>query len=114
MKIINTGFILNIATDPLLHFARLILVVYWITIVFPVPLMIVRRRMNPFSAIKVAYYKTQETRWQQFFTLFFILVINAAGLALIGVGLIVSLPLSYILIERYYRQMDEFELFPEN
>ncbi|MCD4817489.1 MAG: hypothetical protein K8S23_02210 [Candidatus Cloacimonetes bacterium] len=114
MKIINTGFILNIATDPLLHFARLILVVYWIAVVFPAPLLIIRKKINPFSAIKLAYEAGKETRWQQFFTLFFVLVINAVGLALIGVGLIVSLPLSYLLIERYYRQMDEYELFSEN
>jgi hypothetical protein len=111
LKILCTGAFLNIATDPILHEVRLILVIYWITIVLPVPILMIRRKMNPFKAIIVSYKAGSETRWQQFFVVFFLFCANLAGLALAGLGLLVTIPFSYIMIERYYLRMEEFELF---
>ncbi|MDO9578823.1 MAG: hypothetical protein Q7J16_13150 [Candidatus Cloacimonadales bacterium] len=111
LKILCTGAFLNIATDPILHEVRLILVLYWIAIVLPVPILMIRRKMNPFKAIYLSYKAGTETRWQQFFVVFFLFLINLLGLALIGLGLLVTIPFSYIMIERYYLRMEEYELF---
>ncbi|HPR17281.1 MAG TPA: hypothetical protein PLD62_03460 [Candidatus Cloacimonadota bacterium] len=111
LKILCTGAFINIATDPILHVVRLILAVYWIVIVMPAPILMIRRKMNPFKAIAVSYKAGRETRWQQFFLLFHLLVIDAVGLAFAALGLLVTIPYSYILIERYYQKMEEYELF---
>ncbi|MFC1898311.1 hypothetical protein ACFLYJ_01940 [Candidatus Cloacimonadota bacterium] len=111
LKILCTGAFLNIATDPILHEVRLILVLYWIAIVLPAPILMIRKKMNPLKAIIVSYKAGSETRWQQFFVVFFLFCANLLGLALAGLGLLVTIPFTYIIIERYYLRMDEYELF---
>lgn len=111
MKIICTGYSLNIAVDPILHIVRLIMVLYWIAIIVPTPILMIRKKMNPVSAIILSIKSGKETRWQQFFIAFIVFVLNIVGVLLIGLGLLVTIPLSFVLIERYYLRMDEFELF---
>lgn len=111
LKILCTGAFLNIATDPILHEVRLILVLYWLVIMSPAPILMIRRKMNPLKAMIKCYKATAETRWQQFFILSYLFIINLIGLAAAGLGLLVTIPFSYILLERYYLRMEEYELF---
>ncbi|RLC50790.1 MAG: hypothetical protein DRH89_03880 [Candidatus Cloacimonadota bacterium] len=111
LKILCTGAFIHIATDPILHEVRLILALYWIVIMLPAPILMIRRKMNPIKAMILCYKATAETRWQQFFIVFYLAVINLIGLATAGLGLLVTIPFSYILIERYFLRMDEYELF---
>ncbi|MCF7857712.1 MAG: hypothetical protein K9N07_00095 [Candidatus Cloacimonetes bacterium] len=111
LKILCTGYLLGIKVDPILHPVRLILVLYWITITFPAVILIIRKQMNPLKAVIICYTASAETRWQQFFILIRIFIMNIIGAALAGLGLLVTIPFSYILIEKYYQSMDDFELF---
>jgi hypothetical protein len=36
---------------------------------------------------------------------------NIIGAAMAGFGLLITIPFTYILIEKYYHSLDEFELF---
>ncbi len=111
LKILCTGYILGITVDPILHPVRFILVLYWITITFPAALLIIRKKMNPIKAVISCYKASAETRWQQFFIVFRLFVMNIIGAVFVGLGLLVTIPFSYILIEKYYQSLDEFELF---
>jgi len=111
LKIFCTGYILGITVDPILHPVRFILVLYWITITFPAVLLITRKKMNPIKAVISCYKASAETRWQQFFIMLRLFVMNIIGVAFAGLGLLVTIPFSYILIEKYYQSLDEFELF---
>lgn len=111
LKIICTGYFLGITIDPILHLVRLVLVIYWITIVLPAPILMIRKSMNPVKAIIVSYKAGNETRWQQFFLIVLVALINLLGAVLIGLGLLVTIPLSYIIIERYYLNMRDYKLF---
>lgn len=111
LKILCTGFLLNVATDPILHPVRLILVFYWIAIVLPVPFLIVRYNKNPLAAIKQAYKASSEIRWQLFFIGGFLFLINLAGALFLVIGLLFTIPLSYILLERYFLRLEEYKLF---
>jgi len=111
LKIVCDGFMLNIVIDPILHLVRFIMILYWIAIVVPVPILMIRKRMNPFKAIVVAYKAGTETRWQQFFVAVIGFLVNIVGAALLGLGLLITIPLTYIALEKYYLNMDEFELF---
>ncbi len=110
LKVICAGYLLNVLVDPILHIVRLILVIYWLVIVMPAPLLITRLNMNPVTAIIKSYKASAETRWQQFFILIYLFLINVLGFATIA-GSLISIPLSYILIEKYYFAMNKFKLF---
>lgn len=111
LKIICTGFMLGVIVDPILHLVRFVLVLYWITIMFPMLLLVYRKKVNPVKAAIMCYKASAETRWQQSLIMFQVLIVNLIGLVFLGVGLIVSLPFSYVLIERYYQKLDDYELF---
>lgn len=111
LKILCTGYVLGITVDPILHPVRFVLVLYWITITFPAVLLVIRKRFNPIKAIIICCKASAETRWQQFFIVFRLFVMNVIGAALAGLGLLLTIPFSYILIEKYYMSLDEFELF---
>jgi len=111
LKVVCTGFLLNIATDPILHLVRLTLSIYWLAIILPVPFLIVNKRLTPFKAIYISYKAGAETRWQHFFLICLVLLMNIAAIIPLGIGLIFTLPLSYKIMHQYYRNMDEFQLF---
>lgn len=111
LKVICAGYLLDIMIDPVLHIVRLIMVIYGIVCALPAILLIGEQKMCPFKALIVAIKSGYETRWQQFFTIFYVFVINAVGILALLAGLLVSLPLSYQLIRNYYLRMVDYELF---
>jgi hypothetical protein len=111
VKVLCTGFLLNVEIDQTLHLVRLILCIYWPVVMLPVVHLVVERKMPLFTAIKVSYKAGKETRWQQFYVLFYSLLLNAVGAALAGVGLAFTLPISYRAIQLYASRMDEYTLF---
>ncbi|MCF7910921.1 MAG: hypothetical protein K9M99_00205 [Candidatus Cloacimonetes bacterium] len=111
LKVICTGFLLDIMVDPVLHIVRLIMVLYGIACALPVPVLMVEKNLNPLKAIIISIKAGHETRWQQFFISLQILIANLAGALCLLAGLLVSVPLSYKLIRNYYLHMVEYELF---
>ncbi|MFO7896253.1 MAG: hypothetical protein R6U84_04905 [Candidatus Cloacimonadales bacterium] len=111
LKILCTGYLINLTVDPILHAVRQILVLYWITIMFPAPLVMMRQKVGAFSAIVLCYQASAETRWQQFFTILYVALANLLGALVFGLGLLRSISFSYLLIERYYRKMTDYNLF---
>lgn len=111
LKILCAGYLLNITIDPILHPVRLILVLHWLTIMFPALLLVRRKNVSSFKALIMCYKASAETRWQQFFILLYILYVNVLGILALGAGLLVSIPLSFVIIEKYYHSLDEYELF---
>ncbi len=111
MKILCTGFLLGIVTDPLLHIARLIVVLHWLSIMMPAPRLIAEKKVNAFNALIMCYKASAETRWQQFYLIFVAGLINLAGVALLGVGVLFTAPLAQSMITEYYKRLDSFKLF---
>jgi hypothetical protein len=111
LKILCTGYLINLTVDPILHAVRQILVLYWITIMFPAPLVMMRQKVGAFRALVICYQASAETRWQQFFTTLYVALANFLGALIFGLGLLRSISFSYLLIERYYRKMREYKLF---
>jgi hypothetical protein len=105
LKIITTS------VDPILNIVRLILVLYWLAIIVPYPHLLANKDIDPYRGWLKVFKGGKETRWQQFYTLLFLFVINVLGLALAGIGLLITIPFSIAVLERYYRQMDKYGLF---
>jgi len=110
LKVICTGFLLDIMVDPVLHIVRLIMVLYGVSCAYAAPFLIAEK-MNPIKAIISSIKAGHETRWQLFFITVKITVINAIGALLLGIGLLYTLPFTYKTMRRYYIKMVEFELF---
>jgi len=109
-------FLLRVITtsvDPILNLVRLIMVLYWLSIVVPLPSLIANKNINTFRAWWKVYIGGKETRWQQFYIYLFLSMINIVGLAILGLGLLVTIPFSFIVIDRYFREMDNNKLFME-
>lgn len=113
LKVICTGYLLTIATDPILHLVRFILSLYWLAVIFPVPYLLLRRKLSLFRAIKLGYEAGSETRWQHFYLILFVTVMNLIALIPLGLGLIFTLPLSYRILNRYYVNMEGYKLFEQ-
>lgn len=94
LKIITTGI------DPILNLVFLIMSFYWISIMLPVPHLIGSEK-SLYNAMKISLLEMKETRWQQFFTLIFLIVFNFVGLLTFGIGLFITVPLSYRIVQRY-------------
>jgi hypothetical protein len=99
--------------DPILHIVRFVMVLYWISIVLPAPVIMMELKLNPLKAIVKAYHVGRETRWQLFFLWFMLFFINLVAILPLGLGLLVTLPLTYRVVHRYYMKLVEFELVPE-
>ena len=109
-------FLLKMITssvDPILNLVRLIMVLYWLAIIVPYPHLLLRKKINPLQGLIIVYKVGKETRWQQFFTYIYLFVINILGLAALGIGLLVTIPYSIAVLERYYLQMDKLDLFEQ-
>ena len=60
LKVFCTGYLIGVTVDPILAPVRVILVLHWITIMFPAPLVIVRKNINPLAVLKVCYKASAE------------------------------------------------------
>ncbi len=109
-------FIIKVITDsvdPMLNIVRLILVLYWLAIVTPLPSLIGHRDISCLKGLILVHRGGKETRWQQFFLIVFATLINLLGLALIGIGLLVTIPFTFKFIDSYYQRMMKYELLSE-
>jgi len=113
VKVLCTGFLLNVEIDQTLHLVRLILCIYWPVVMLPVVYLIAQRKMPVLRAMRVAYKAGKETRWQQFYVMLYSLLLNVLGAALAGVGLAYTLPIGYRAISNYCIRMEEYELFED-
>lgn len=111
LKILCTGYLIGVTVDPILHPVRFVLVIYWIIIMFPAPLVIIRKEVNAFKAVKMCYVASAETRWQQLFTVSYVVGVNILGTLALGLGLLHTISLSYMIIEGYFARLDEYDLF---
>ena len=102
IKIVCTGKpVFSFVFDPILHLVRLVLVLYWIAIIIPVPFIMNRYNINPFKAVYAAYKGGAETRWQQFFIATIMFTYLAVSALLLGFGLLVTIPLTFLVIRQY-------------
>jgi len=76
-----------------------ILILMWMF----VKLLIVERNLNPLDAMKESSRITKGSRWELLLLLILIIVMNIVGAILIGVGLLVTVPITLLAITHAYR-----------
>jgi hypothetical protein len=97
--------------DPILNLVWLVLVVYWIAVVFPVPVLMERYNMPAWQALILAYKKAGDLRWNILLLEIILIVANAVAGLLLVIGLAVILPFSWFAIRDYVDKMIEYEVF---
>lgn len=97
---------------PILNLVQVVLFFWWISILIPVPMIMIRDGYNPLQAIILAYRKARELRWQIFFLYMFLLGVNIIGALVAGIGLIITLPFSILAIVRYTDTLRTFNVLP--
>jgi hypothetical protein len=96
--------------DPILNVVWLVLVIYWIAIVLPVPILMERYELNAFKAIKIAYKQLGDLRWNIFLLIIALVVVNILAVLLFFVGLAVTIPFSWFAIRDYVDKLIDFEV----
>ncbi|MDP8232472.1 MAG: hypothetical protein P9L91_07390 [Candidatus Zophobacter franzmannii] len=96
--------------DPILNLVRVVLILWWPSIVLPVAFIVAKTGQNPFKVIKQCYKKLEDVRWKYFFIWVFLLAINVVGAIPAGIGLLVTLPFTYTLISEYTRKVIKYKL----
>lgn len=97
--------------DPILNIVHFILVLYWLAVIMPYPLVLVKKGRNPVKALIISYKAGKEPRWQQFFILVYCTLINLAGVAVLGLGLLITIPYTFEILKNYYSRLDKLGLF---
>ena len=69
------------------------------------PYLVIDRGLGPIDAIKTSFEKTKEHFWALLLLLVAIILLNIAGALLLGVGLIVTMPVSFLAVIHAYRMV---------
>jgi hypothetical protein len=97
--------------DPILNLVWFVLVLYWIAIVLPVPVIMQRYNLGAGKAIFMAYKNAGDVRWNIFLMAIILTLVNLLAVALFVVGLSVTIPFTWYAIRDYSDKLIEFEVF---
>lgn len=98
------------ASLPILHLVWLVMVVYWVAIILPAPVLMERLGLSPWQAITKAYHHFHDVRWNIFLLALVLALLNAVAFLLLFVPMVVTLPLSLYAIRDYTNRLVEYEL----
>lgn len=69
------------------------------------PYMVIDRDMGPIDAIKTSFEKAKEHFWGVLLLLLAIILLNILGALLLGVGLVLTMPVSFLAVIHAYRMV---------
>ncbi|QQR82845.1 hypothetical protein IPJ70_01915 [Candidatus Campbellbacteria bacterium] len=72
-----------------------------------VPFLILDKNMQPVAALKESWRLTKGYKWKLFGFLCILILVNIAGILAAFVGLLVSIPLSLLVLTYVYRQLEK-------
>jgi hypothetical protein len=97
--------------DPILNLVWLVLVIYWVAIVTPVPVLMQRYSIGSIKAIALSYKKAGDVRWNIFLMIIILTIANVLATACLVIGLVVTVPYTWFAIRDYVDKLIEFEVF---
>ena len=68
-------------------------------------LSLVDKKLAPVAALKESYHLTMGHKWQLFGLMLILIVMNIAGAILLGLGLLVSIPVTLLTVAHVYRKL---------
>lgn len=96
--------------DPILNLVWLVLVLYWVAVVLPVPVIMERYNLNSIKAVKLSYKYLGDLRWNIFLMALILTVANFLAVLLLVIGLAVVLPFTWFAIRDFVDKLIENEV----
>jgi hypothetical protein len=87
-----------------------VLVNYWIAVILPVPVLMERRDLSFWAALKLSYRHFHVVRWNMYLLVLALFILNSIAALLLIVPLVVTLPLSWFAVRDYTDLLLEYEL----
>ncbi len=99
--------------DPVLRLVRVILVLWWLAVLLPMPVMINKYNLNLYKLFKLSLRAFEDLRWQMFFGYIFILMSHIAMILPIFLGYLRFSNVIYMAMNKYLEKVDENEILDE-
>lgn len=100
--------------DPILNLARLVLVLWGLSIFFPVLFLIFNKNESVFILIKKAYIAGKYLRWQQFCIVLCLGMLNLIGIIALFIPLIHVVPYTANVMRLWYEKQEEYKLYDKD
>jgi len=95
----------------MLGFCLLILPgIYWAVRLYMFPWVIVDKQVGPFEAMRQSWAMTDGSFWNMFLLGVLLCGINILGTMALLIGLLVTIPLSFLAVAHVYRQLERAEI----
>ena len=99
--------------DPVLRLIRVILVLWWLAVLVPMPVMLNKYSLNLYKLFKLSLKGFEDLRWQMFFAYIIILIINILMIIPLFLGYLRYGSLPYHAINKYVEKVDENEILDD-
>ncbi|MBI9030855.1 hypothetical protein JEZ13_02455 [bacterium] len=99
--------------DPVLRLVRVILVLWWLAVLLPMPVMINKYNLNLYKLFKLSLRGFEDLRWQMFFGYILILLMHIAMILSFFIGYLRFGNITYISLNRYVEKVDENEILDD-
>jgi len=96
--------------DPILNLVWIVLVLYWVPLAIPIPILMERYNINAWMSLMVSYKHMSDLRWNIFLLCIILLFANLISIAIFIVPLAIILPFSWFAIRDYIDKLIENEI----
>ncbi len=99
--------------DPVLRLVRVILVLWWLAVLLPIPVMLTKYHKNLYKLTRMSLKGFEDLRWQMFLGYILILGSNIVMILPLFLGYLKYGNLPYQAINKYVDKVDENEVLDE-
>lgn len=99
--------------DSVLRLVRVILVLWWLAVLVPIPVMLTKYKQNLYKLFRISLKGFEDLRWQMFLGYVLILLTNIIMIIPLFLGYLRYGTLPYLAINKYVEKVDENEVLDE-
>jgi hypothetical protein len=99
--------------DPVLKLVRVILVLWWLAVLVPIPVLLTKYKKNLYKLTRLSLKGFEDLRWQMFLGYLLILAANIIMIAPLFLGYLRYGSLPYHTINRYVEKVAENQILDE-
>ena len=110
LKFICEGFFISLA-DPILNLVRFVLILWGLAIVFPVPMLIIKKEESVIKLIQRGYIAGKYLRWHQFSLCVMLGILSIISCIFLFLFLPTNMRFNSHLLSIWYKKQEEFKLY---
>lgn len=93
--------------DPVLRLVRVILVLWWLAVLVPMPVMLTKYKHNLYRLFRLSLKGYEDLRWQMFASVIFIFIFNVVMIIPLFLGYLRYGNLPYVAINKYVDKVEK-------